>query len=208
MSASYAYPVFAIAENQFTLLWLILAYRMHQLTGRTQRKSILPTVLFLAGFGIVLATAVFIYWRPYAGTVLDSAFVFPIYKLIYGSAFALLISVLLFAWRLEAFWRSIDRGERWRYRYLVLGLAFVCVMLGWSSSYRLAFLRLPAEHLLLLALTTTISFGGLGFVLARYRRDNDDRAVFKPNIAYKLLSAVYDPMVIIRNSGTLNRGCI
>jgi hypothetical protein len=67
----------------------------------------------------------------------------------YCSSVFLLAAVLLMGWRFEAFWRSLDAGGKWQYKYLVVCLFLICAMLGWSSSYRLAYLSLPRDHFLL-----------------------------------------------------------
>lgn len=94
------------------------------------------------------------------------------------------------SWRLEAFWRSLDTGEKWRYKYLMIGLVLVCAMLGWSTSYRLAYLRLPHDHLLLLAIVLIIAFVFMGYALARHRMLN--RKMF---VSRKVIYATVTPIV-------------
>ena len=48
-------------------------------------------------------------------------------------------------------------GEKWRYEYLVVSLSLLCVMLCWSTSNRITYLRAAHDHLLLNAIILLIS---------------------------------------------------
>jgi len=137
----------------------------------------------------VLAVAAYAYFQPFLCTIIDGILIFPHYGIIYCSALFLLAAVLLLSWRLEAFWRSFDSGEKWRYKYLIVGLFLVCAMLGWSASYRLAYLRLPHDHLLLLAIIIIIALMLMGYALARHRLLN--RKLF---VSRKVIYATITPI--------------
>lgn len=186
----YVHPFFFNSENVFSLLWMVLSYRLFRITYSSRNRSLLFRSLFSLGTAVVTATAGYAYFDPSSGAIVDGVLVFSHYGTIYCSAFFLLVAVLILSWRLEAFWRSLDTGERWRYKYLTVGLVLVCAMLGWSTAYRLAYLRLPQDHLLLLAIILIIAFVFMGYALARHRMLN--RKMF---VSRKVVYATVTPIV-------------
>ena len=188
-SGCYTTPFFYHSENIFALLGMALAYRLYQVTSSKEGYSFLFRLLVAAGSVAVLAAAGYAYSRPALGAIVDGVLVFSHYGIIYCSGLFLLMAVLLLSWRLEAFWRSLDTGEKWRYKYLTVGLFLVCAMLGWSSSYRLVYLRLPQDHLLLLAITIIIALMLMVYALARHRLLN--RKLF---VSRKVVYATITPI--------------
>ena len=188
--AYYAAPIFFISENTSALLFMVLAIRFYQVSSSNKSSSFPIHTLFLTGSLVVLTVAGYTYFQPSLGEIVDDVLVFRHYGLIYISAFLLLIGILLLSWRLEAFWRTLDTGDKWRYKYLVVGLFLVCAMLGWSSSYRLAYLRIPKDHLLLLAIIIIIALLLMVFALARHRLLN--RKLF---VSRKVVYATITPIV-------------
>ena len=188
-SGYYTNPYFYNSENILGLLGLVLAYRLYQVTSAKEKYSFPFRFMFAVGSVAVLAASGYAYIHPPLGEIIDGDLVFPHYGMIYCSAFFLLATVLLLSWRLESFWRSLDTGEKWRYKYLIVGLFLVCAMLGWSSSYRLAYLRLPQDHLLLLAITIIIALMLMVYALARHRLLN--RKLF---VSRKVVFATITPI--------------
>lgn len=190
ISDQYVHPVFFNSENVFSLLWFVLAYRLYRVTSSSDKNIIAFRLLFLVCSVVVMVTAVYVYFYPLPVAIVDGVLVFSHYGMIYCSALFLLAAVLLLAWQLEAFWRSCEVDEKWRYKYLMLGFVLVCAMLGWSSSYRLTFLRLPREHLLLLPITLAIALLLMVYSLAKHRLLN--RKLF---VSRKVVYATITPMV-------------
>ena len=188
-SEHYATAFFYVSENFFALLLMVFSYRLYQFTAYRKRYPFLFRSLFAAGFVAVLAAAGYAYSQPSLAAIYDGVLFFPHYGIIYVSAFFLLTAVVLLSWRLEAFWRSLDTGEKWRYKYLIVGLFLVCAILGWSSSYRLVYLRLPHNHLLLLVTIIIIALMLIIYALARHRLLN--RKLF---VSRKVIYAAITPI--------------
>lgn len=186
----YVGSFFFSSENVFSLLWLVLAYRLYCITNSLDKKAFLFRLLLLVCSAVVMVAAVYVYFYPLAGDAVDGVLVFSHYGVIYCSALFLLVAVLIFGWRLEAFWRSLDIGERWRYKYLMLGFVLVCSIMGWSASYRLAYLRFPREHLLLISIVLVIALLLMAYALARHRLLN--RKLF---VSRKVVYATITPFV-------------
>lgn len=186
----YVHPFFFNTENVFSLLWLVLAYRLNCVASSSVKKTTPFALLFLVFSAVVMFVAGYVYVFPLPGAVVDGVLGFSHYGVIYCSALFLLMSVLMLAWRLEAFWRSLEAGEKWRYKYLMLGFVLVCAILGWSSSYRLTYLRLPREHLLLLAIILVAALLLMVYALARHRLLN--RKLF---VSRKVVYATITPIV-------------
>ncbi len=190
ITEQYVHPFFFSSENVFSLLWLVLAYRLYCVTSSSDKKVILFRLLLLVCSAVVMVVAGYVYFYPLPGDIADGVLVFSHYGVIYCSALFLLVAVLILGWRFEAFWRSLEVEEKWRYKYLMLGLVLVCAMLGWSSSYRLAYLRLPREHLLLLAIVVIIAMLLMIYALARHRLLN--RKLF---VSRKVVYATITPII-------------
>lgn len=185
----YTNPFFYNSENICALLLMALAYRLYQATASKERYLFPFRLLLASGSVAVLAAAGYAYSQTSLADTVDGVLVFPHYGIIYCSAIFLLTAVLLLSWRFEAFWRSLDSGEKWQYKYLIVGLFLVCAMLGWSTSYRLAYLRLPRDHLLLLAATIIIALILMVYALARHRLLN--RKLF---VSRKVVYATITPI--------------
>ena len=189
----YFIPVLYAAENVFALFWMMLAYRLYQVKNGNKNNSILLEVLFLLLAAGILASAFHAHLNLFSGaSITDDVLIISHYSLIYYSALLMLISSMLMAWQIEAFWRSLDTGDKWRHKYLLIGQLLVCVILGWSASYRLTYLRLPREHLLLLAIILLLGFAFMAYALAKHRLLN--RKLF---ISRKVVYATVTPMVFV-----------
>lgn len=186
----YVRPFFVNSENVFSLLWMVLAYRLYCVTLSSEKRSILFRLLFAVCSSVVAAVAGYTYLFPLSVAVVEGVLVLVHYGIIYCSALFLLAVVLLSGWRLEAFWRSLEPGEKSRYKYLMLGIALVCAIQCWSASYRLTYLRLPHEHLLLMAIVLAIAWLFMIYALARHRLLN--RTLF---VSRKVVYATVTPIV-------------
>lgn len=185
----YAAPFFYDTENSVALLGMVLAFRLYQVTSARERDPITIRLFVVAGMAAVLGGAGYAYFRGPVGAVADGVLVIPYYGILYCSSLFMLAAVLLMGWRFEVFWRSLDSGDRWRYKYLVVCLILVCAMLGWTSAYRLGYLRLPRDHFLLLAVVLMVAWGLMVYALARHRLLN--RKIF---ISRKVVYATITPI--------------
>jgi putative PEP-CTERM system histidine kinase len=186
----YDGPFFFNFENILSLLCLVLGYRMYSLATPTDKRILPFRFLFCLGSIVVMAAAGFVYVNPIISRVVDGELVFSYYGIIYCSALFLILSVLLFGWRLEAFWRALDAGEKWRHKYIVLGFALICLISIWSSSYRLAYLKLPHDHFLLLGIVFIAAMLLIIYALAKHRLLN--RKLF---VSRKVVYATITPVI-------------
>ncbi|TKB25010.1 PEP-CTERM system histidine kinase PrsK [Desulfopila sp. IMCC35006] len=140
------------SEIIFGLIWFSLALRMRQATQdsvRDVRLHFLAEIIFgavsmsIAGYLLAFHSVILVF---------DNGVLFQADSLIYFFNLFVLAAVLYSAWRLEQFWRSLDKARRWEYRFLVVGSYLVCAAMAWASSYRLTYLTILPKHLQLLSL--------------------------------------------------------
>jgi len=140
------------SENVFALIGLLLAYNLQPITepttAGTKRYHLAPAMTVIAGS---VAGGFWIFGQP-EFSITKSNLTFHHYKQLFVSSLFVLLAALVMAWRLEAFWRSLDQKARKQYKYLIIGLFLLIGSLGWSTSFRLTYLQLKSEHLLLLAM--------------------------------------------------------
>ena len=161
-------PLF-FSENVFSLIWLYMAYRLHHATLTEASKSNLSyPFLLIVGAAV---TGVGGYWLFTAPSVeiVGNVIFFPRYGQLYLSSLLMLMAFFLLAWRLEMFWRTLAKNDRWQYRYLVIGFFLVCGSLFWCASYRLLYRRLLIDHLLLLAVLLVIAWFFSLYAVTRHR---------------------------------------
>ena len=103
----------------------------------------------------------------------------------------LLISVLVMAWRLEKFWRTLEPARRWEYKFLVVGGYLICGTLAWAASYRLTFLRLVPDHFLLAAVLVLVAWSFMCYATAHHRLLN--RKMF---ISRKIVYSFVAPSIL------------
>ncbi|RZB35996.1 MAG: hypothetical protein SRB2_02594 [Desulfobacteraceae bacterium Eth-SRB2] len=152
------------SEIIFALIWISMALRLCKATTATHDEFYRRHFLFEIMVGAVV-TVVAGYFLVFRSGIEISAenLVFPMYGPAYFSAVFILMAILYASWRLEQFWRSLDVGTRWEYKFLVVGSFLVCGALAWNASYRLTFLIIiPRNFLLLSALLFT------GWILMSY----------------------------------------
>ena len=142
------------SEIIFTLLWLCLALRLHNIADAKVNNSQRHCLLEIP---IASAAMYFLTYGPTQFT--ESGLSFNNYSPEYFSAIFILITVLYGSWRLEQFWRVLNSAQRWEYKHMVLGSLFVSGTLLWSASYRLTYLSIPPKHFLLLAFLLLSGWG-------------------------------------------------
>ena len=120
----------------------------------------------------------------------NNTLIFLHYGEIFFAALFLLSAVLINAWRLEAFWRAMNQKLRRQYKYLVLGLFLISASLGWSSSFRLTYLQLKSDHLLLISFLLLIAWLLVCYAIAGSRLLN--RKIF---ISRKVVYSTVAPFI-------------
>lgn len=140
------------SEIVFSLIWFSLALRMRQATQATVRDVRLHFLVEII-FGIIsMSIAGYLLAFHTSVMLIENELSFEVDSLVYFFNIFVLATVLYTAWRLEQFWRSLDKARRWEYRFLVVGGFLVCAALAWSSSFRLTYLTIQPRHLQLLSL--------------------------------------------------------
>lgn len=149
MEAELATPLL-FSEGVFSLVWVLLALNMRPVISAENESS--PFYRF-APIGVVLVGVVGgIFWifRQPDFQIAGTGLIFPYLGRIFASTLVVLVAVLIMGWRLEAFWRSLDPKTRKPYKYLLIGFFLIVFSLGWSTSYRLTYLRVDPDHLFFL----------------------------------------------------------
>ena len=165
----YVHPYFYHTENIFALLWILLGAGVFQVISSKRIGAVISRMIFTGGSVVVVMTSGYSLVHLSTASMVDGVLVFSFGDIVYCSAFFLVVAALMIGWQLEAFWRSLNSGDRLRYKYLVIGHFFVCAAMGWSCSYRLAYLRMPRDHLLVLAILLIVAWLAMGYALAEHR---------------------------------------
>lgn len=139
------------SEIVFILLWLSLGIRMRQLAKAPAYNYVQALLLEFIGGGLLLAIAFYLSGYFLTFRSMEGNLAVPHYGVIYFSSVAILVTVLYNAWKIEAFWRSLGKSERYKYRFLVVGSFMVSGTLAWHCSYRLTFMLVYPNHIVLLA---------------------------------------------------------
>lgn len=187
----YFIPILYAAESIFSLFWMLLAYRIFQIRKNKEKQHILIDVLSLLFSTGILVMALYTHMTLFAGaSIVDNVLLISNSSLTYYSALLMLVSTMLMAWQIEAFWRSLDAGDKKRHKYLVIGVLLICAIMGWTSTYRLTYLRLPHEHILLLAVILLLGVAFMAYAVLKHRLLN--RKLF---ISRKVVYATVTPIV-------------
>ena len=157
MSARLVASVF-FSENVLALVLLLLAFHLKTITAASVEAPRLYRTcpLAITSAGLIIG-CIWIFHPPVYQITADSL-AFLHFGQLYISSLFVLVSVLIMAWRLEVLWRSLDRKSRLPYKYLMLGFFLIIGSLGWSTSFRLTYLRLNADHLLLLSILLLLAW--------------------------------------------------
>lgn len=156
-------------ENIYSLFMIIMAYRMRYAIHPEGRKPFLFFLTTLTLAAGVLAAGGYWLYSPPAHARVEEMFILPQYGLLYFSSLFVLIASLATVWRLEHFWGALAVKGRWEYKYVIIGFFLLCGTFAWSSSYRITYLRLVAEHLLLLAIFLVIAWLMIVYGIIRHR---------------------------------------
>ncbi|MFZ1985540.1 MAG: XrtA/PEP-CTERM system histidine kinase PrsK [Desulfatitalea sp.] len=191
-------PTLFLSENFFALLLLLLAYRLQQLLKPDGPLFVLKRYRWLpwAVAAVVAAVgAIWLFAEPAHETV-AGGLILPYFGQLYFSALFVLLGALILAWRLESFWRQLGPRERRQYRHLIIGAFVLIGSLTWSASYRMAYLRLADEHLLLLAILFGIAWLLIVDSVARHRLLN--RKIFiSRKVVYSAIAPVLFSIYLI-----------
>ncbi|HIP82376.1 MAG TPA: PEP-CTERM system histidine kinase PrsK [Desulfocapsa sulfexigens] len=133
------------SEIIFSLLWLCLALRLHNLSDAKTSNSYRYCFIEIP----IVAAAMYSLSRGLI-YIPDSGLSFKNYSPQYFFAVFILITALYASWCLEQFWRSLNATQRWEYKFFIVGSLFVSGTMLWSASYRLTYLLIPPKHFLLL----------------------------------------------------------
>jgi len=160
---------FLFSENIFALNWIVMAAYLGYVIDPPAEKTALyrmaPILTALCGLAI---GGLSMLSQP-ALKISDNFLTFQHFGYIFFSALFVLIAVLVNAWRLEAFWRALDQKARRQYKYLAIGFFLITGSLGWSASFRITYLRMKSDHLLLLAFLMIIAWLLIGYAIASGR---------------------------------------
>jgi len=189
MSRLIVAPLF-FSEIVFALTWIGLAYNLPLVVNPNVKKSMpyrLATIVGISGIFCIGS-----YWlisRP-VFKITGNDLILPYHGQLYFSSLFVLIAVLVMAWRAEAFWRILNQKDRKQYKYLLIGFFLITGSLGWSSSYRIAYLRLISNHLLLVSIFLIIAWFLIAYAVTRHRLLN--RKIF---VSRKVVYSTIAPFI-------------
>lgn len=145
------------SEASFIVIWLNFARKI-QLVSNKASSPISKDVLIeiVAGISFILIAG-YIVETQLLFIFSDIGIILPKYGAVYFLSILTLLLVLFSSWKIEEFWRSLGKYERWKYRLLIAGCFLICGTLAWSTSFRLTYMVIYKNHLLLLA--TLLLFG-------------------------------------------------
>jgi putative PEP-CTERM system histidine kinase len=182
--------VILFSENVFGIVWLFTAVRFYTLISSLQEEHKLITSLEIVLGAIAVVAAFF-----YTGTGElrqgdDGTMIFQQYGPVFVYAIFALVVMILMAWRLEAFWRSLPQARRWEYKFLVVAGYLICIAMIWAASFRITYLQLVRDHMLLLGLVLIIAWGMMLYAVARHRLLN--RKLF---VSRKIVYSAVGPFI-------------
>lgn len=186
--------VVIFSEAVLSLIWLFWALRLHGEKVATEgRWRLLPRMEISAAFILAVLGGYFIL-RPFPIFLERSRLVFPLYGPVYFYALFTLGAMLYMAWRMEGFWRGLPAVYRWEYKFLVVGSYMICGTMVLAASYRVTYLRIVADHLILLGIILLIGWGLMVYAAFRHRLLNRmmfvSRKIVYSSVA-PLLFAIY-----------------
>ena len=189
MQDSIAASLF-FSEIVFGLIWIGLAQSLPHVIDSDVKKS-LPYRL-ASIIGIIGIFCIGSYWLIIGPVfkIAENDLILPYHGQLYFSSLFVLISVLVMAWRAEAFWRALNTRDRNQYKYMVIGFFVITGSLGWSSSFRIAYLHMTDDHLLLLSIFLIIAWLLIVFAVTRHRLLN--RKIF---VSRKVVYSTVAPFI-------------
>ena len=156
------------SELIFCAVWVVMVNSLfHWISRETASPSIQFWIIFVGG-GLAALAAVFAPPADAVAVLQGNGFLLS-YRMTLMPSVLMLSAMILGAWRLESFWRTLSPKQRWEYKALVVGSFLVCGSLGWASSYRLTYLNIQSHHLLLLWALLLFSWCQILYAIVRYR---------------------------------------
>ncbi|MGB5986885.1 MAG: hypothetical protein WBG37_16405 [Desulfobacterales bacterium] len=157
------------SEVAFALIWGSLALGLNRATD-PGRLSNPRAFLFeiLAGIGVA-AGAGYLFFSGSGVEISNARISFFAYTPVFFAALLLLVTVFYAAWQLERFWQALGSAQRWEYKFLLVGGYLVCGAMAWSASYRLTYMSLVYQHVVLLSLLMLLGWGAMAYAVGRHR---------------------------------------
>jgi putative PEP-CTERM system histidine kinase len=182
-------PLF-FTENTLAFIWLLLAHNWLPLMEPEAKRRISYRIApFLAVLLGLFAGALWTQTTPMF-RVGGGALAFPNSGYLFFSSFFVLVAVLIMAWRLEVFWRFLNRHSRRQYKLLVIAFFLIIGSLLWSTSMRITYLQINQDHLLLLSLLMALAWLMAAYAVAANRLLN--RQIF---VSRKIVYSTIAPLV-------------
>ncbi len=156
------------SELVFCAVWVVMINSLfHWISRKTTAPSLFFWILFIGGGGVGLV-AIFLPSTVPVAAIQGNTFLLS-YRMTLPPSLLMLSAMVLGAWRLESFWRSMSPKQRWEYKSLVVGSFLICASLGWAGSYRLTYLTIQSHHLLLLWALLLLSWCQILYAVIRHR---------------------------------------
>ncbi len=161
-------PLIYLAESTVALLWMSLVLRLASTPSMPDPEPrfvpALQLIMLIALLGMICYSS----FRPPELVFQEGNLRSPQYSVLYFYALVLLATMLISAWRLEVFWRTLASGHRRAYRIFVVAGYLICGSLIWAASYRITYLQLVPGHLLLLAVLLVIAWVLISYTVANH----------------------------------------
>ncbi len=161
-------PLIFLAESTFALLWMSLVLRLASTPAMPDPEPRFVGALQLVMLVVLLGMICYGLFRPPELVLQEGSLRSRQYSTLYFYALILLAAMLIAAWRLEVFWRTLATGQRRAYRIFVVAGYLICGSLVWAASYRLTYLQLVPGHLVLLAILLVIAWGTISYTVANH----------------------------------------
>jgi len=179
------------SELVFILIWLSLSMRLKQAVQSSLHDHRRSFALEVAVGSILLLSAAYFLATRTVVSMTQSSLAFEMYGLVFFSTLLMLLAVIFTAWRLEEFWRALGSAARWEYKFLVVGALVICGALAWASSYRLTYLKIFPNHLLLLSALLLSGWSLMVYAVVRHRLLN--RKIF---VSRKVVYSIIVPSLL------------
>ncbi len=171
-------------EAIVSLVLFSFALRLGTIASRRRQPRTSLEVAIWAG-AILLSGFVFV--KSPDHSFASTPYSFPQWSPVYLLNVFLLLFVFYAGWRLEQFWRFMDKFQREPYKFFVTACVLTFGSFIWACSYRLAFLVIIPDHLLLLSALLAFSWIFIVYAVLRYRLLN--RKVFvSRKVVYSFLA--------------------
>ncbi len=161
-------PLLFFAESCFGVMWLSLVLHLASVESSSGPESrSVPGVQLVMLIGL-LGMLCYSYVVPTKVELVDGLLIAPAYSTMYFYALLLLASVLVSAWRLEVFWRTLAPQHKRAYRIMVVAGYLICGSHAWVSSYRITYHLLVPMHFVLLAILFIAAWGVIAFTVTNH----------------------------------------